>query len=159
MRHSIFCGGNLRNPFSNDLFVFKPSPRRKTALSSLSGKRLILKNPFVSHGPGERSDLRHHPQFARRCRKGYPALFANDQRVEPGGQKLEQNIPGQKSRFLRQAAPAPEEESAAAPKGLSSEASGYRNYQVKKGEYLIRIVHRSCAFCPTRSRPCSKSRK
>lgn len=44
------------------------------------------------------------------------------------------------------------EESAAAPENLLSGASGYRTYRVKKGEYLIRIVHRELRI-PSNTQP------
>lgn len=108
---------------------------RKTAVSKKSVQVHTVRENEAIYGI-----IRNLPGVAE---KDIPRYFQIIRALNPQVKNWDKIYPGQRITLpSTSSAGARKEESAAAPEGLSSGASGYRNYQVKKGEYLIRIVHR-----------------
>lgn len=108
---------------------------RKTAVSRKSIQVHTVRENEAIYGI-----IRKLPGVAE---KDIPRYFQIIRELNPRVKNWDKIYPGQRIALpSTSSAGARKEEAAATPENLSSGASGYRTYQVRKGEYLIRIVHR-----------------
>ncbi len=143
MRHSFLPAG-IFVILSAMIFCFQAISAQEDSAELTFRKTAHSKKSLLYHTVRENEAIygiiRNLPGVAE---KDIPRYLQMIRELNPEVKNWNKIYPGQKIALpSTSSAGARKEESAAAPKGLSSEASGYRNYQVKKGEYLIRIVHR-----------------
>lgn len=143
MRHSFFLAG-IFVILSAMTFCFQAISAQEDSAELTFRKTAVSKKSIQVHTVRENEAIygiiRNLPGVAE---KDIPRYFQMIRALNPQIKNWDKIYPGQRITLpSTSSAGAPKEKSADAPEGLSSGASGYRNYQVKKGEYLIRIVHR-----------------